>query len=273
MSNNYYDVLGVSKNATQDDIKKSYRELCKKYHPDRTGGDDTKIKEINEAYAILGDEQKRREYDQKRREYDASRSFGGGFGANYTGGFGTEWSDWLNRKTRPMASDNSVTISISLNDAYMGCKHMVQVNGKLYEVDIPKGTPNGKILIIKGLGNEGYDLRGNKTTGNLIVMVSVQNTENMTLNANGLLEVLYVVDWIDAILGGEKEIDLFNKKVKIRIPKCTQNGGYTILGGKGFRKFNSDECGSLKVNFLVRMPKSITDQQAEYLKKIKESLK
>ena len=235
------------------------------HFPDRTGGDDTKIKEINEAYAVLGDE-------QKRKEYDGMGSFGGGFGGGF-GGFSSTWADWLNRKSRPMASDNRVTISISLKDAYMGCKHTVQVNGRLYEVDIPKGTPNGKILIIKGLGNEGFDLQGNRTKGNLIVTVSVQNTESMTLNANGLLEVLYVVDWIDAILGGEEEIDLFDKKVKIRIPKCTQNGGYTILGGKGFRKFNSDECGSLKVNFLVRMPKSITDQQAEYLKKIKESLK
>ena len=265
MSKNYYDILGVSKNATQDEIKKSYRELCKKYHPDRTGGDDTKIKEINEAYAVFGDE-------QKRKEYVGMGSFGGGFGGGF-GGFSSTWADWLNRKSRPMASDNRVTISISLKDAYMGCKHTIQVNGRLYEVDIPKGTPNGKILIIKGLGNEGFDLQGNRTKGNLIVTVSVQNTESMTLNANGLLEVLYVVDWIDAILGGEEEIDLFDKKVKIRIPKCTQNGGYTILGGKGFRKFNSDECGSLKVNFLVRMPKSITDQQAEYLKKIKESLK
>ena len=106
MSKNYYDVLGVKKNATQDEIKKSYRELCKKYHPDRTGGDDTKIKEINEAYAVIGDE-------QKRKEYDAQNSFGG---------FGSDWIQWFNRSTRRMASDNRVTIKISLNDAYMGCK-------------------------------------------------------------------------------------------------------------------------------------------------------
>ena len=257
MSKNYYDVLGVKKNATQDEIKKSYRELCKKYHPDRTGGDDTKIKEINEAYAVIGDE-------QKRKEYDAQNSFGG---------FGSDWTQWFNRSTRRMASDNRVTIKISLNDAYMGCKHTVLVNGRYYEVDIPKGTPNGKILVIKGLGNEGYDINGNMTKGDLIVTVNVQNTDNMTLGANGLLEVLYVVDWIDAILGDEQEIDIFDKKVKVRIPKCTQNGGYTIVGGKGFRKFNSDECGVLKVNFLVRMPKSLTDEQTEYLRKIKESLK
>ena len=123
MSKNYYDILGVSKNATQDEIKKSYRELCKKYHPDRTGGDDTKIKEINEAYAVLGDE-------QKRKEYDGMGSFGGGFGGGF-GGFSSTWADWLNRKSRPMASDNRVTISISFRDADVGCQHTGKGNRRI----------------------------------------------------------------------------------------------------------------------------------------------
>lgn len=257
MSKNYYDVLGVSKTATQNEIKKAYRELCKKYHPDKHGGDDTKIKEINEAYSVIGDEQKRREYD----EQNSSRINFGGFG---NGGF--------NFRNFQLASDVKVTIKISLEEAYSGCKHPININGKIYAVDVPKGTPNGKILIIKGLGKSGYDIYGTPKTGDLIVTVNVQNRDNLTLNSNGILEVLYVVDWIDAILGGEDEIDLFDKKVKIRIPKFTQNGGYTIIGGKGFRKFNSDECGSLKVNFLIRMPKGLTDEQLQELKKIKESL-
>lgn len=253
---NYYDVLGVSKTATQDEIKKAYRELCKKYHPDKHGGDDTKIKEINEAYSVIGDEQKRKEYDAK--------SSGFNFGGFSNGGF--------NFRNFQFASDVKVTVKISLEEAYSGCKHPVNINGKIYAVDIPKGTPNGKILIIKDLGKSGYDIYGTPKTGDLIVTVNVQNRDNITLNPNGILEVLYVVDWIDAILGGEGEIDLFDKKVKIRIPKFTQNGGYTIVGGKGFRKFNSDECGSLKVNFLIRMPRSLTDEQLQELKKIKESL-
>lgn len=253
---NYYDVLGVSKTATQDEIKKAYRELCKKYHPDKHGGDDTKIKEINEAYSVIGDEQKRKEYD--------AQSSGFNFGGFGNGGF--------NFRNFQLASDVKVTVKISLEEAYSGCKHPVNINGKIYAVDIPKGTPNGKILIIKDLGKSGYDIYGTPKTGDLIVTVNVQNRDNITLNPNGILEVLYVVDWIDAILGGEGEIDLFDKKVKIRIPKFTQNGGYTIVGGKGFRKFNSDECGSLKVNFLIRMPKSLTDEQIQELKKIKESL-
>ena len=256
MSKNYYDILGVSKTATQDEIKKSYRELCKKYHPDKHGGDDTKIKEINEAYSVIGDEQKRKEYD--------AQSSGFNFGGFGNGGF--------NFRNFQLASDINVSIKISLEEAYSGCKHPININGKIYAVDVPKGTPNGKMLIIKGLGKSGYDFYGNPKTGDLIVKVNVQNRDNITLNPNGILEILYVVDWIDAILGGEDEIDVFDKKVKIRIPKFTQNGGYTIVGGKGFRKFNSDECGSLKVNFLIRMPKSLTDEQLSDLKKIKESL-
>ena len=256
MAKNFYDILGVSKTATQDEIKKAYRELCKKYHPDKHGGDDTKIKEINEAYATIGDE-------TKRKEYDVQNSMGGFGGFNGFSGFGN---------FRQMASDINVSIKISLEDAYSGCKHPININGKIYAVDVPKGTPNGKMLIIKGLGKSGYDFYGNPKTGDLIVKVNVQNRDNITLNPNGILEILYVVDWIDAILGGEDEIDVFDKKVKIRIPKFTQNGGYTIVGGKGFRKFNSDECGSLKVNFLIRMPKSLTDEQLSDLKKIKESI-
>ena len=256
MSKNYYDVLGVNKTATQDEIKKAYRELCKKYHPDKHGGDDTKIKEINEAYSVIGDEQKRKEYD--------AQSSGFNFGGFGNGGF--------NFRNFQLASDINVSIKISLEEAYSGCKHPININGKIYAVDVPKGTPNGKMLIIKGLGKSGCDIYGNPKTGDLIVKVNVQNRDNITLNPNGILEVLYVVDWIDAILGGEGEIDLFDKKVKIRIPKFTQNGGYTIVGGKGFRKFNSDECGSLKVNFLIRMPRSLTDEQLQELKKIKESL-
>ena len=253
---NYYDVLGVNKTATQDEIKKAYRELCKKYHPDKHGGDDTKIKEINEAYSVIGDEQKRKEYDAKSSGFNFCGFSNGGF----------------NFRNFQLASDVKVTVKISLEEAYSGCKHPVNINGKIYAVDIPKGTPNGKILIIKDLGKSGYDIYGTPKTGDLIVTVNVQNRDNITLNPNGILEVLYVVDWIDAILGGEGEIDLFDKKVKIRIPKFTQNGGYTIVGGKGFRKFNSDECGSLKVNFLIRMPRSLTDEQLQELKKIKESL-
>lgn len=257
MAKNFYDILGVKKTASQDEIKKAYRELCKKYHPDKNGGDDTKIKEVNEAYETLGDE-------NKRRQYDAQSS--GGFG---TGGFSFNFHQ--------MASDIRMSITISLEDAYYGCKYPTMVNGKLYSIDIPRGVTNGKMLKITGLGKSGFNIYGQQATGDLIVTVNVQNTEKMYLtnmtNGAALLEIIYAIDWIDAILGSEITVKVFDRDVKVRVPKFTQNGGYTMVGGQGYPKCDSSELGTLRVNFVIRMPKSLTDEQLNNLKKIKESLK
>lgn len=257
MSKNYYDVLGVNKNSSQDEIKKAFRELSKKYHPDREGGDASKFKEINEAYSILGDADKRKKYDMESSGFNPFGSF------FQSGGF---------NNFRQMASDVYANISISIEDAYFGCKSTVKVNGRTLSVDIPKGTPNGKLLRIPGMGQKGFNVYGQEATGDLIITVNIKDTDNMCLNSNGLLEVMVVVDWIDAILGAEMTIPIMDRNVKFRVPKYTQNGGWTIVGSQGFRKFKSDELGNLKVNFLIRMPKKLTDEQLRLLKNVKESL-
>ena len=257
MGKNYYDILGVKRNASNDEIKKAYRELCKKYHPDRTGGDDTKIKEINEAYDVIGDE-------KKRREYDAKSSFGG---------FGT---DWIKYNLHQMAEDTRISITISFEDAYKGCKYPVKVNGKLYTIDIPRGTTPGKILRIPGFGKKGYNVRGEPAVGDLLVTVMVQNMDKYSLstmmNGTYVLEMMQAIDWIDAILGAEITVKVFDRDVTVKVPKYTQNGGYTFIGNQGFPKFGTDELGPLRVNFIIRMPKKLTDEQTKLLQKIKESL-
>jgi molecular chaperone DnaJ len=251
----------VNKNASQDEIKKAYRNLSKKYHPDRNGGDDSKFKEINEAYDTLGDE-------TKRKEYDNPSSFGG------FGGFGSSWSWNIYNNARPTPQNIEAHIEISMNEAYYGCNRNIRVGTKSFNIDIPKGVTTGKVIVYAGQGGKGYDrLTGQEKYGDLYVKVSVRSTDKMYLNNDGTLEIMVAIDWIDAILGCEMELDVFDRVVNIRVPKYTQNGGYVLSGGKGFPKYKSNDYTNLKVNFIVKMPKSLAPSQIEMLEKIKEEIK
>jgi DnaJ-class molecular chaperone len=265
MKKNYYDILGVNKSASQEDIKKAYRNLSKKYHPDRNGGDDSKFKEINEAYDTLGDE-------TKRKEYDNPNIFGGfhGFGAD-KGGF--TWT-WNVHNTRQMPQNIETHIEISLTEAYYGCNRNIRIGSKVFNVDIPKGVTTGKVVVYPGMGGKGYDpLTGQEKCGDLYVKIVVRATDKMYLNADGSLEMMVVIDWIDAILGCDMELDVFDKSVNIRVPKYTQNGGYVLSAGKGFPKYKSNSYTNLRVNFIVKMPKALTESQIESLEEIRRELK
>ena len=265
MKKNYYDVLGVNKNASQEDIKKAYRNLSKKYHPDRNGGDETKFKEINEAYDTLGDE-------NKRKQYDNPNPFGGfhDFGTNKNG---FTWT-WNTHNTRPMPQNIEVLIEISMTEAYYGCNRNVRVGSKNFNVDIPKGVTTGKVIVYAGQGGKGYDpLTGQEKCGDLYVKVNVRPTDKMYLNTDGTLEMMVAIDWIDAILGCDMELDVFDKTVNVRVPKYTQNGGYVLSAGKGFPRYKSNDYTNLKVNFIVKMPRTLTQSQIDKLESIREEIK
>ena len=256
MKKNYYDVLGVNKNASQDEIKKAYRNLSKKYHPDRNGGDDSKFKEINEAYDTLGDE-------SKRKQYDNPNPFGG------FGGFSWSWNNM-----RQMPQNIEVHVEISMTEAYYGCNRNVRIGSKSFNIDIPKGVTTGKVIVYAGQGGKGYDpLTGQEKYGDLYVKVNVRPTDKMYLNNDGTLEMMVTIDWIDAILGCDMDLDVFDKTVTIRVPKYTQNGGYVLSAGNGFPKYKSNDYTNLKVNFIVKMPKKLDQSQVDMLVKIREEKK
>lgn len=247
----YYSILGVPENATQDDIKKAFRKLSMKYHPDKNGGDDRQFKEINEAYSTLGDESKRREYNMAKRTMFIDQIRFGGF--------------------RPQPPTNiNVKVSVTIEEAYKGCKKNVSVSGKVYSVDIPKGTTPGKVLKLTGLGGGGFDMNGNYVTGDVLIFVDVQNSDKYYLDKDGTIDMMLAVDWLDAILGATMEIKFFDKKINIKIPKYTQNGGFIIVPKQGFPKFKSDECGNIKINFIVKMPKRLNSKQVELLTRVRE---
>lgn len=262
MNKNYYEILGVAENATQDEIKKAYRTLSKKYHPDRNKNNpeaEQKFKEVNEANSVLGDENKRKEYDFQR-----NNPFGGGFNP-----FDIFMGGGMNGGFRQMASDINMRLSVTLEEAYYGCKKPIRVGVKHFNVDIPKGVTTGRILRLSGLGVKGFDRYGNEAKGDLIITVFVQNTDKMWLNEDGTLEIMYAVNWLDAILGSEQEVDIFDKIVKFKVPRYTQNGGYSIISNKGFPKFKQDGCGNIKMNYIIKMPKSLSPEQINLLEKIK----
>lgn len=269
----YYDILGVDKSASKDDLKKAYRELSKKYHPDKNPGDksaEEKFKEVNEAYSTLSD-------DNKRREYDYTQSGGGRWtDDNWSGGgwnvhFGANpWNYMNNHGFRQMASDIRVRLTISLEDAYYGVeRYPLRIGPKMLNVKIPKGVTTGRQLKLTGQGVQGYDNYGRPAQGDVIITIIVENTDKMWLNEDGTLEMMCGIDWIDAILGGDNEVYVFDRVVKHKIPKYTQNGGYSIVSNSGFSKFKTDGYTNLKVNYVVRMPKSLTPEQVELMQKIK----
>ena len=281
MKKNYYDVLGVNKNASQEDIKKAYRNLSKKYHPDKTGGDDTKFKEINEAYDTLGDETKRKQYDNPQSHFgfgDWPGGFGGGFGNGF-GNFSTgtysngKWA-WSSHNVKPMPQNIEVSIEVSLTEAYYGCNKNIRIGSKNFNIDIPKGVTTGKSIVYSGQGGKGYDpFTGQEKYGDLYVKVIVKSTDKMYLNNDGTLEMVVAIDWIDAILGCDMDLDVFDKTVKIRVPKYTQNGGYVLSSGNGFPKYKSNDYTNLKVNFIVKMPKSLEQSQIDMLEAIRKEIK
>jgi DnaJ-class molecular chaperone len=165
-------------------------------------------------------------------------------------------------------------IEISLTEAYYGCNRNIRVGSKSFNIDIPKGVTTGKTIVYAGLGGKGYDpLTGQEKYGDLYVKISVRSTDKMYLNNDGTLEMMVAIDWIDAILGCDMELDVFDKTVNIRVPKYTQNGGYVLSAGKGFPKYKSNDYTNLKVNFIVKMPKSLTQSQMDMLESIRQEIK
>ena len=262
MSKNYYDVLGVDKNATQDEIKKSYRNLSKKYHPDKNKDSDaeTKFKEITEAYSIIGDEQKRKQYDFEisgGNHFDPFRNFHNNMNGN--------WSFYQG------PADIHTHVGISIEEAYYGCNRQIRVGVKTYNVNIPRGVTTNTNLKMKGLGGRGMDMYGQEVYGDLYLNIHVQNNnDKMWLNEDGTLEIMFSLDWLDCILGSEQEVEIFDKFVKFKTPKFIQNGGYSIISGKGFPKFKEDGYGNIKINYIVKMPKTLTDKQLKLIEEIKK---
>lgn len=288
----YYKILGIDKNATADDIKKAYRKLARKMHPDLNPDDKEahkKFQQLNEANEVLSDPEKRKKYDKYGKdwehgeEYEKYRqaqqqqrqSYGGGtggfdFGGSYEGG---DFSDFFESMFGGMGGrsrgrsqaqfrgqDYNAEVSLTLNEAYTTHKQTFNVNGKNIRITVPAGIADGQTIKLAGQGAPGMNGGPN---GDLYITFSVANTAQFKRVGDDLYTNTDI-DLYTAILGGDVTIDTMSGKIKMKVAPGTQNGAKVRLKGKGFPVYKKDgEFGDLYVTYNILIPTDLTDKQKE----------
>jgi curved DNA-binding protein len=280
----YYKVLGVNKSATQEDIKKAYRKLARKHHPDLNPNDkDAKknFQQINEANEVLSDPEKRKKYDQygndwkhsdefeKAKQYQqkspnshgaqyAETSEDGDFSSFFESMFGGSASNSRSRQVKFRGEDYNAELHLDLLDAYKTHQQTLTVNGKNIRITIPAGIENGQTIKISGHGGLGINGGPN---GDLYITFSVSNHSNIKRMGNDLFTTIDL-DLYSSVLGGEITIDTLSGKVKLKVKPETQNGSKIKLKGKGFPVYkNEGQFGDLYITYSIKIPIGLTDKQ------------
>jgi len=263
----YYSILGVSKNASDQDIRKAYKKKSMQHHPDR-GGSEEKFKEINEAYSTLKDPQKRAEYDSPQPQFNFnSGSFGGGF---------NPFDEIFGRSHHRQRRNHDVTININLDliDVITGkeltARYQVP-SGKIKEanIDIPPGIEDGVGIRFRGLGDNAIP---NIPPGDLIVRTRIKQPVNWKRSGNDL-RTRAMVSIFDCLLGGSVEIrTIDDKRFKVNIPKGTQSGAIFSIPNHGIPNIQTGKRGNIFVEINAAVPKIENEMILEELERIKNAL-
>lgn len=271
----YYSILGVNRNASQEEIKKAYRKLSMKHHPDR-GGDEVQFKQINEAYDTLGDAEKKRMYDMgvnpNRQQHGGFQQSGpfefrfdtGNFEDLFGGGFGFG---------RRPARNKSVNISVTIDyeDLIFGKTVHAEVTmpgnkRKLVTIDIPKGIEDGQHIRYQGMGD---DTLAGVPPGDLIVNIRVVPHPRFRRIDDNLICEKEVSIW-DCILGTVVEIDTVDrKKLNITVPPGTQPDTTLRVTGEGVPNVRSHRRGNLLIRIKTSIPKNLTAEQKQKIEDLK----
>ena len=292
----YYKVLGVDKKATPDEIKKAFRKLAVKYHPDRNPNDksaEDKFKEINEAYAVLSDPQKKEQYDtfgsngfhKQYSQEDIFRGFdfGGtfkdmGMGGNedifsrlFGGAFGRGGGMGGYRPGPQRGSDLEMETDVSFRDAVNGAEKVVAFrrNGKREElkIKIPAGVDNGSKIRISGKGGQG---EGGGPAGDLFLIIRVLPDPVFTRDGGDLF-VERQIPFSAACLGTSMDIPTLEGDKRIKIPAGIQPGTKIRLKGFGVKPLGSNTKGDLFVKITIHVPESLSGEQKKLVEELVKS--
>lgn len=287
MSKDYYKILDIDKGASKEEVKKAFRKLAQKYHPDKPSGDEAKFKEINEAYSVLSDDKKKSQYDQ------FGSSFNGG-GGNPTGGQGFGGFDFsgfaqgsggnidindilgqmfgnrggFGRRVKK-GRDIVVDVTIEFKDSIFGLEKEISFtrdNSKDPEkmkITIPQGIDNGEMLRVNGRGEPMPDGQ----PGDLYVRIHI--TPHKTIHKEGQHLVMRLpVKITEAILGTKKEIETLDGNMRIKIPKGISHGELLRVKGKGVPY--GGRSGDLLVQVLIDIPQKFTTKAKKLIEELQE---
>ena len=301
----YYKILGVDKSATRDEIKKAYRKLAMKYHPDRNPNSksaEEKFKEITEANEVLSDPEKRKKYDTLGVNWKQYQNVGGGFddffskfggarrdgGTNYKfhgdigdlfgnlGGFSDFFESFFGSSggrdgfasSAPRQSayvDVEADLNITLEEAFNGSERQINVDGKKLKIKINPGTKDGQKLRIKGMGRS---RTGGGEKGDLFLNIHILHHPFYEIKDNSLYYNLDV-DLYTVVLGGKENIKtLDGKTISVNIPAGTESG--TTLRLKGLGMKNENSRGDLFVKIHVSIPKNLNSEEKKMFEKLKK---
>lgn len=292
----YYNILGVSKDASQEDIKKAFKKLARKYHPDLNPNDPEahrKFQEINEANEVLSDPEKRKKYDEygenwkhadeykaQQQQYSRNNGSNGSFHTSFWSSDGdvngSGFSDFFeqmfgsHRKGRDgqygyRGQDYTAELHLSLTDAAETHKQILTVNGKKLRITVPAGVADGQTIKLAGQGGAGAN---GGPAGDLYITFIIDNNTRFKREGDDLYTTV-PLDLYTALLGGEVIVDTLNGKVKLKVQEGTQNGSKIRLRGKGFPVYKQDGAfGDLIITYNITIPTNLTDKQKDLLRQI-----
>lgn len=304
----YYKILGVDKNASEKDIKKAFRKLAREYHPDKNPGNNAaeqKFKQINEAYEVLADQEKRKKYDQygkdwmhadeiekakksrgqQRSQYTESDNPWGSYTYQTSEDFGaSDFSDFFNsmfggggtfRSSRrdPFGQSESrsgrdlrAELHLSIIDITKTRKQVIEINGKKIRITIPAGVNDGQTIKIKGQGEVG-DLGGKR--GDLYITFSIDTPRDIRREGADLHKTIKI-DLYTALLGGKIDVALLDETIRVSIPPYTQYGKKIRLTGKGLPYYKEqNRRGDCYITIEVQLPVSLNAEEKVLFEKLR----
>ena len=302
----YYKILGVEKGASQDEIKKSYRKLAQKYHPDMNQNNkesESKFKEISEAYEVLKNPERRAKYDNLGSQYNRHRN-SGGQNSNFN------WSDWFSnqqagqrrsgnnvedffggsggnvsdfferifgggatqsrrttRRTNPIkGKDYKTNVKLTFEEIYNGATKKLKINDEIININFKPGIKDGHELKLSGKGMPG---KAGGPSGDLIIKVEQVNEKNMERKGNNLYVDKYI-DLYSMILGDKINFKLFGNNINFNLKENTPSGKLLKFSNLGFKNYNTSGSGNLYLKLIPKLPEKLNSKQKELFLKLKD---